>query len=68
MIFNTQIVTAQYQSPDDYWLLTDQNGKQYTSRYVVSAMGILNQPTPPNIPGVNDCKNSFHTSRGPKEG
>jgi cation diffusion facilitator CzcD-associated flavoprotein CzcO len=67
MIFNTQIVSAQYQSSDDYWLLTDQNGKQYTCRYLISAMGILNQPTPPNIPGVNDFKNSWHTSRWPKD-
>lgn len=67
MIFDTQIVAAKYQEGDDHWVLTDQRGKQYSCRYVITAMGILNAPTPPNIPGVNDFKNAWHTRAWPQD-
>lgn len=67
MIFNTTIVSAHYQDDGDYWILSDQHGNRFTCRYMVTAMGILNQPTPPNIPGVQDFPNAYHTSRWPED-
>ncbi|KAK4210092.1 hypothetical protein QBC37DRAFT_442933 [Rhypophila decipiens] len=66
MIFNTRIQSAQFQTPSNHWVLTDQSGKTYTTRYVITAMGILNQPTLPDIPGVETFKGqAWHTARWP---
>jgi cation diffusion facilitator CzcD-associated flavoprotein CzcO len=69
MQFNTKIKTAQFQANDDSWLLTDTMGQRYSSRYIITAMGILNERTLPNIPGISDFKGeSWHTARWPSEG
>jgi cation diffusion facilitator CzcD-associated flavoprotein CzcO len=69
MQFNTRVSTARWREDSNSWLLIDESGKTYTSRFLITAMGILNQPTLPNIPGVNDFKGaSFHTSRWPEDG
>jgi cation diffusion facilitator CzcD-associated flavoprotein CzcO len=68
MQFNTQISSAQWLEDTSSWLLTDKTGKTYTCQYLITAMGILNQPTLPTIPGVNEFKGSgFHTSRWPAD-
>ncbi|CRK20589.1 hypothetical protein BN1723_000402 [Verticillium longisporum] len=67
MQFNTRIESAHFQKATQSWLLTDTDGKLYTCRYLVTAMGILNEPTLPNIPGVHDYKGqAWHTARWPK--
>lgn len=66
MQFNTRVKSAHWQ-PENHWLLTDESGKQYTSRYIITAMGILNAFTFPNIPGVHDFQGeAFHTARWPE--
>lgn len=68
MQFNTKVSTAHWQENSNSWLLTDSTGRTYTSRFLITAMGILNQPTLPNIPGVNDYKGAaFHTARWPDD-
>lgn len=68
MQFNTRVSSARWREDSSSWILTDEEGKTYTSRFVISCMGILNQPTLPAIPGVNDFKGSaFHTSRWPAD-
>lgn len=50
------------------WKLTDESGKTYTSRYLITAIGVLSNPTLPNVPGVEDFKGeACHTARWPKE-
>lgn len=66
MQFDTRIKSAQFQQDGRFWLLTDENGHQYSCRYLITAMGILNEPTLPNIPGVHDYKGqAWHTARWP---
>ncbi|PLB51436.1 FAD/NAD(P)-binding domain-containing protein [Aspergillus steynii IBT 23096] len=68
MQFNTQITAAHFQEDSRSWLLTDEAGKTYTSRFLVTAMGILNNFTLPNIPGVRDFRGpAYHTARWPHE-
>jgi cation diffusion facilitator CzcD-associated flavoprotein CzcO len=68
MQFNTKVKTAHWQDDSRSWLLADAAGKQYSSRFLISAMGLLNDPTLPNIPGVHDFEGeAFHTSRWPSE-
>lgn len=68
MQFDTRISAAHYQDTTDSWLLTDENGNQYSSRFLLTAMGILNRPTLPNIPGVHEFQGpAFHTAQWPSE-
>ncbi|KAL4877817.1 hypothetical protein BJY04DRAFT_230415 [Aspergillus karnatakaensis] len=68
MQFNTRVVAAQYQSHSSSWLLTDSAGNQYSARWLVTCMGILNNYTFPNIPGVHDFAGTkIHTARWPHE-
>ena len=68
MQFDTRIQTAKFQEASSSWLLTDASGQTYSSRYLVTAMGILNEPTMPNIAGTQDFKGeSWHTARWPAE-
>ncbi|TLD36042.1 FAD/NAD(P)-binding domain-containing protein [Venturia nashicola] len=66
MQFNTRVDKAHWLADGRCWKLTDQNGQTYTSRFLITGIGLLSNPTLPNIPGVQDYKgNAFHTSRWP---
>jgi cation diffusion facilitator CzcD-associated flavoprotein CzcO len=66
MQFDTRIRSACFQERTNTWLLIDEENREYTCKYLITAMGILNQPTLPNIAGVNDfAGQSWHTSRWP---
>ncbi|GMF81560.1 unnamed protein product [Aspergillus oryzae] len=66
MQFNTRVKAAHYQEDTKSWLLTDERGQQYSSRWLVTCMGILNEYTLPNIPGVHDfAGQAIHTARWP---
>ena len=50
------------------WTITDEAGQTYTSRFLITGIGVLSNPTLPNVPGVEDFKGTaFHTSRWPHE-
>ncbi|KAK1593554.1 phenylacetone monooxygenase [Colletotrichum navitas] len=69
MQFDTRILWAQFREDSTSWLLADSTGVTCTSRYLVTAMDILNEPTLSNISGVQDYKGkSWHTARWPSEG
>lgn len=68
MQFNTKIRSAHYQEATRTWLVTDENQNTYTSRFVLTALGILSDATLPIIPGVEDFQGeAYHTSRWPKD-
>lgn len=68
MQFNTKVISAHWIEADQCWKLTDQDGKAYTSRFLITGIGLLSDPTLPNIAGVQDYKGqAFHTSRWPKD-
>ncbi|OBT43647.1 hypothetical protein VE00_05245 [Pseudogymnoascus sp. WSF 3629] len=68
MKFNTRVKSAHFQQSSNSWLTTDETGAQYSSRYLITCMGILNEPTLPNIPGVHNFKgDAFHTARWPSD-
>lgn len=69
MQFDTRIRRAQFVQTSNSWKLTDDQDRTYTSRYLITAIGILNEPTLPNIPGVHDYQGeSWHTARWPQGG
>ncbi|KAF2479775.1 hypothetical protein BDY17DRAFT_341333 [Neohortaea acidophila] len=68
MRFGIRIKTATWNEQGRFWSLVDSNGQRYTSRFLVTAMGVLCDPTLPNVPGVDDFKGeAFHTARWPHE-
>lgn len=68
MQFNTRISSAHWMAEDNCWKLTDTSGQTYTSRFLITAIGVLSNPTLPNVPGVEDFKGTaYHTSRWPKQ-
>ncbi|KAI1609888.1 hypothetical protein EDD36DRAFT_410564 [Exophiala viscosa] len=67
MQFDTVVSKAHWDSEGRYWKLVDESGHEYTSRFLITGLGLLSNPTLPNIPGVEDYKGqAFHTSRWPK--
>lgn len=66
--FNTRIKRAEWRETSRSWMLIDFDGRTYTSRFVITAIGVLCNPTLPAVPGVEDYKGeAHHTARWPKE-
>ena len=66
---DTDIVSANYQEESGWWQLVDGSGATHTSKYFVSAMGMISQPVIPNIRGREQFSGPcFHSSRWPQEG
>ncbi len=68
--FNTRVTAARYREDKRSWEITLENGNRHTTRFLITAIGILSAPTMPNnIPGVAAFKGqSCHTHNWPKEG
>lgn len=67
MQFNTYIKTARWDDENRIWTFTDDQQKQYTTRFFASCLGVLSQATLPKIPGIDTfARECFHTSRWPK--
>ncbi|KAF2709142.1 FAD/NAD(P)-binding domain-containing protein [Pleomassaria siparia CBS 279.74] len=68
MQFHTRVQKAHWMSAARCWKLTDKDGREYTSRFLITGVGLLSDPTLPNVAGVHDFKGqAFHTSRWPKD-
>ncbi|MBC8239466.1 MAG: NAD(P)/FAD-dependent oxidoreductase [Alphaproteobacteria bacterium] len=67
--FNTRVVSAHYRDDTRSWEIALDDGRRYTTRFLITAIGILSAPTMPNIPGVAAFKGqSCHTHDWPMEG
>jgi cation diffusion facilitator CzcD-associated flavoprotein CzcO len=65
--FKSRVTAAHYQEDTRTWLLTLEDGRRYTTRFLVTATGILSAPTLPRIPGVESFQGqSCHTHYWPK--
>ncbi|MBM2855090.1 MAG: NAD(P)/FAD-dependent oxidoreductase, partial [Steroidobacteraceae bacterium] len=67
--FNTRVAAAHYREDTRSWEIALEDGGRYTTRFLITAIGVLSAPTMPNIPGVASFKGqSCHTHNWPKEG
>lgn len=67
--FNTCVTAAHYRDDTRSWEIVLEDGSRHTTRFLITAIGILSAPTMPNIPGVASFKGqSCHTHHWPKEG
>ena len=66
--FNTRIASAQWQEHSRTWVLTDTNASRYTSKFLITCVGILSAPQLPNIPGLSNFQGqAYHASRWPRD-
>ena len=67
--FNTRVAAAHYHEDTRSWEITLEDGGRYTTRFLITAIGILSAPTMPNIPSIASFKGqSCHTHNWPKKG
>ena len=67
--FESRVVSAHYQEDTRSWDIALDDGRHYSTRFLLTAIGILSAPTMPNIPGVGSFTGqACHTHAWPKEG
>lgn len=63
---NTEVVDASWQEPG-HWRVRTADGGEYTSKYFVSAMGMISEPHLPDIAHMERFQGPiFHSSRWPE--
>jgi cation diffusion facilitator CzcD-associated flavoprotein CzcO len=66
--FRSRVASAHYQDATRSWDITLEDGRSFTTRFMITAIGPLSAPTMPTIPGVESFEGrSFHTARWPHE-
>ncbi|MFT7646286.1 MAG: cation diffusion facilitator CzcD-associated flavoprotein CzcO [Candidatus Poriferisodalaceae bacterium] len=68
MQFNCRIKSMRFDEPGRFWTVLLEDGREITTRFVVTGVGLLSTPTPPNIEGMDSFDGaSFHTFHWPHE-
>ena len=68
MQFNSRLEAAHFDETRDLWRLRIGDGREFTCRFVVLALGLLSAPTMPRLEGIESFKGrSFHTYYWPHE-
>ncbi len=66
--FSSTVESAIYSEDKRAWQIQLETGGSYMSRFLITGIGILSQPTLPSFEGITVFKGrSFHTSRWPHE-
>ncbi|MDQ1748912.1 MAG: hypothetical protein QOD07_3175 [Frankiaceae bacterium] len=64
----SRVSSAQYREDTRSWDITLDDGRHYSARLLITAIGVLSAPTMPRIPGVETFRGqSCHTAHWPKE-
>ena len=67
--FDSRVAAARYCEESRGWEIALKDGRYYSTRFLITAIGILSAPTMPNIPGIDTFKGqACHTHAWPKEG
>src|SRR4051812_19645965 len=62
--FNTEIAAARFDEAEGRWRLTTRAGEVITADVVISALGQLNRPHVPDLPGLDGFQGTrFHSAR-----
>ena len=65
---SSRVAAAHYQEDTRSWDVTLEDGRRYSTHFLLTAIGVLSAPTMPRIPGVETFKGqSCHTHYWPKE-
>jgi len=64
IVYDTAVVEMAWDEPAGHWLLTTADGRRFTARVVVSAVGALHVPKPPALAGLDAFTGPvFHSAR-----
>ncbi|QJW89192.1 NAD(P)/FAD-dependent oxidoreductase [Spirosoma taeanense] len=62
--YHTEIIRTEFSEENACWTVTDRTGNALTARVVIGAIGPLNRPTIPKLPGLDQfAGRTFHSSR-----
>ncbi|KAI5360673.1 Putative flavin monooxygenase, FAD/NAD(P)-binding domain superfamily [Septoria linicola] len=62
--FNSDLKAAHWDDEDGFWKLEISTGEKFTTRYLVTSIGILHKPKIPDIPGLDTFKGQItHSSK-----
>ncbi len=68
MQFGCRVAGASFDEEGDFWRIQLEDGRELTSRFVLTAIGMLSAATMPRIEGVDDFEgDSWHTYYWPHE-
>ena len=68
MTFNARVTAAEFDDKGNHWTVTFEDGGQARATLLITGLGVLSEPTLPNIPGRDEFKGqAFHTARWPHE-
>jgi cation diffusion facilitator CzcD-associated flavoprotein CzcO len=66
--FKSRVAAAHYREETRRWDVVLEDGRRYSTRFLITAIGVLSAPTMPRISGVETFKGqSCHTHYWPKE-
>jgi len=66
--FNSRVAAASYYEETRSWDVALEDGRRYSTRFLITAIGVLSAATMPRIAGVESFRGqSFHTHYWPKE-
>ncbi|MGC1887393.1 MAG: NAD(P)/FAD-dependent oxidoreductase [Stellaceae bacterium] len=66
--FNSRVTAAHYREDTRRWAVVLEDGRRYSTRFLITAIGVLSAATMPTIPGVKTFqRQSCHTHYWPKE-
>jgi cyclohexanone monooxygenase len=66
--FATRVRSATFREQDDAWLVEAEDGRSWTARFTVYAVGCLSAPLTPRFAGIDDFAGSWYqTQDWPKE-
>ena len=67
--FNSRVEAAHWREETRSWELVLESGARHTTRFLVTAIGVLSAAVMPTIPGIESFTGqSCHTQRWPKDG
>jgi cation diffusion facilitator CzcD-associated flavoprotein CzcO len=67
--FNTRVTAAQYDEATNRWTVRTAAGEQFSSKFLVTAVGCLSMANVPKIPGLESFEGKwYHTGQWPHEG
>lgn len=62
--FHSEIIHTEFSEQTGHWTLTDRDGYQLSARVVVGAIGPLNRPRLPSLPGLSTFRgHTFHSAQ-----
>lgn len=68
MQFQSKVESATFSEQSHYWTVRTEDGRTLTTRYLLTAIGMLSAATMPTITGIDTFfGKSFHTYNWPKE-